>query len=281
MAELTGKAISEFPEASTITDEYLFAVRDSGTSTRKVSWARIKERIASAFFPLSIANGGTGTAASTKGDVYNGIGVYGLDNPITLGSGVDLNAAQSPGTYFVSGEHNNLPEGLPSSANNYLTVSVNGNFTTQMLYSHAANNVGFAVYSRVRYLSDGSPYWTSWREVRGATVGSGLPINRGGTGATSASDALSNLGGIGIVQIRDAQFTGSGIADLVDAMNRNNSSIPTGVCVLQIGSTTQINKAALLVSKVSATYGGAVASSYLAQINGAKLRIISNSWTNE
>ena len=159
MAELTGKTISEFSEATVITDEYLFPARDSGGATRKVPWALTKSRIVSAFFPLSVANGGTG--------------------------------------------------------------------------------------------------------------------------ATTESGALSALGGVPIVKIQDAQFTGTGIADLVAAMNRANSSLPNGAFILQIGSTTQANKAALLVSKASAAYAGAFASSYLATLHGAKLRIVNGNWVNE
>lgn len=67
MAELTPKTVNELPSASSLQDTDLFPI-SSGGSAKKTLWSVIKTAIASAFFPLSIANGGTGatTAAAAR-----------------------------------------------------------------------------------------------------------------------------------------------------------------------------------------------------------------------
>lgn len=63
MAELTPKTVGELPEASSLSNGDLFAI-SSGSASKKTLWSTIKAAFASAFFPLSIANGGTGATTA-------------------------------------------------------------------------------------------------------------------------------------------------------------------------------------------------------------------------
>ena len=94
MAELTPKTINELPSATSLSDSDLFAI-SSGGESKKTLWSTIKTAIERVFFPLSIANGGTGTTTwqsalsnlhITFGGVVTSVTVihYGGDNGIQL-----------------------------------------------------------------------------------------------------------------------------------------------------------------------------------------------------
>lgn len=95
MADLTPKTIAELPNASSIGNNDLFPISQSSTS-KKSTWQVIKNAIASAFFPLSVANGGTGAAnantacsnlgaVKNTGDTMTGILTVSSANPGILG----------------------------------------------------------------------------------------------------------------------------------------------------------------------------------------------------
>lgn len=72
MAELTGKTVSELPAAGSLADRDLFPISSSGSSKR-LAWSTIKNAIISAFFPLSIARGGTGAQSASAARVSLGV----------------------------------------------------------------------------------------------------------------------------------------------------------------------------------------------------------------
>lgn len=83
MAELTAKTINELPEASSLSDSDLFVVSSSGSS-KKTLLSTIKSAISSAFFPLSIANGGTG--ASTEANARANLSLKAKTNVVDIGT---------------------------------------------------------------------------------------------------------------------------------------------------------------------------------------------------
>lgn len=72
MAELTGKSIGELPNASTLSDEDLFAI-SSGASSKRVLWSTIKSALMSAlgFVPLVQVLGMTDNTAQALINALN------------------------------------------------------------------------------------------------------------------------------------------------------------------------------------------------------------------
>lgn len=104
----------------------------------------------------------------------------------------------------------------------------------------------------------------------GLTLGTPLAIDQGGTGATSASAALSNLGAVPIVKI--TSMSANTAAALTSALTSENSSIPTGVSILQCGNSSVANRALVICTKINANLGrGYVVSAYA--INGTTVTL--------
>lgn len=133
------------------------------------------------------------------------------------------------------------------------------------------------IYRRSLVSTNDTPTWKPW--VKMLSDGDVVAIEGGGTNATTASAALSNLGGVSLVKITDANFTGTTAADLVAALNRASFPTPPVSFILQIGSTSPICKATLMVSLLNTQSGGAIAASFYASINGTKYRLNEGTWT--
>ena len=101
------------------------------------------------------------------------------------------------------------------------------------------------------------------------------PISEGGTGASNGADARENLRVPQLIKFTN--MAGLSASDLLDALNANNSSIPLGVTILQLGSSGNSQIACVLCIKNSTVLGrGIVVSSY--SINGLTVTLGNAGW---
>jgi hypothetical protein len=112
--------------------------------------------------------------------------------PYEVKSSTDFNDMTTPGIYTMKSSSTNSPSG---SYNGLIVLkSDNGNYVEQIAVKEGTAQI------YLRYLSGST--WSAWKQLAllehthsSSDITSGiLPISRGGTGATSASAALSNLG---------------------------------------------------------------------------------------
>lgn len=112
--------------------------------------------------------------------------------PYEVKSSTDFNDMTTPGIYTMKSSSTNSPSG---SYNGLIVLkSDNGNYVEQIAVKEGTAQI------YLRYLSGST--WSEWKQLAllehthsSSDITSGiLPISRGGTGATSASAALSNLG---------------------------------------------------------------------------------------
>lgn len=112
--------------------------------------------------------------------------------PYEVKSSTDFNDMTTPGIYTMKSSSTNSPSG---SYNGLIVLkSDNGNYVEQIAVKEGTAQI------YLRYLSGST--WSTWKQLAllehthsSSDIISGtLPISRGGTGATSASVALSNLG---------------------------------------------------------------------------------------
>ncbi len=105
--------------------------------------------------------------------------------PYEAKSSTDFNEMQTPGLYTMRSSTANAPtEGSYHSL--IVNKSDNGNYVQQI----AIKESSYEVY--VRYLNGSN--WSAWKQI--STADHVQAIDKGGTGATTASTALSNLHGV-------------------------------------------------------------------------------------
>lgn len=116
--------------------------------------------------------------------------------PIEIESGTDLNDVVLPNVYYgngVSANYPNFPITSTSSVGFSIEVLKSGSSTIKqrLTVTNALTPSSTDVYERIRGLDNSSnPTWSSWVSTSITGV---LPISKGGTGATTYSDALANL----------------------------------------------------------------------------------------
>ena len=112
--------------------------------------------------------------------------------PYEVKSSTDFNSMITPGIYTMRSSSTNSPSG---DYNGLIVLkSDNGNYVEQIAVKEGSTQI------YLRYLNGST--WSAWEQLAvsnhthsASNITSGtLPISRGGTGATSASSALSNLG---------------------------------------------------------------------------------------
>lgn len=87
---------------------------------------------------------------------------------------------------------------------------------------------------------------------------------------------LANLGGVPLVVLTN--MTANTSAALLSALNGENSSIPIGVSLIQLGNSSVGNRALMICTKINATLGrGYIVSAYA--INGTTVTLGSGGWT--
>lgn len=112
--------------------------------------------------------------------------------PYEVKSSTDFNDMTTPGIYTMKSSSTNSPSGSYNAL--IVLKSDNGNYVEQIAVKEGTTQI------YLRYLSGST--WSTWKQLAllehthsSSDITSGtLPISRGGTGATSASAALSNLG---------------------------------------------------------------------------------------
>ena len=109
---------------------------------------------------------------------------YGITDatPYEAKSGADFNEMKTPGFYTMRSSTTNAPT---SGSYHSLIVnkSDNGDYVQQIAIKESTTEM------YIRYLSGST--WSAWKQFY--TEGSTMPIANGGTGATTASDAVSNF----------------------------------------------------------------------------------------
>ena len=156
MAELTGKAVSELTEATSLGDSSLFAISASGNS-RSISGRTVKN-----------APFGVGEA---------------------IPANTDLNSVTTPGVYYVTSTNAATIVNSPLSSTSYrlevyAAASSSSQYRTQIVLTNTTNTL----YVRNLNNENISP----WRKIMDASM-LPLSIGNGGTGATSAKDAAVAL----------------------------------------------------------------------------------------
>lgn len=151
--------------------------------------------------PVSISKGGTG--ATNKSEALENLGAVpktltinskALSSNIELNcsdvgaaaykseSGIDFNSMTTPGLYTMKSSSTNAP-----TSGSYHSLIVNksdsGNYVQQLAIKESTTEM------YIRYLSGST--WSAWKKFY--TEGSTMPIANGGTGATTASGAVSNF----------------------------------------------------------------------------------------
>ena len=190
MADLTPKTISELPAASSVGDSDLFPVSQSSAS-KKVTWTVIKNAIASAFFPLTVARGGT--EANNKTNACLNLGTFDLGRGTNIPNNSDLNNYTTDGVYYVLTSSNAATiDNTPTTNGGYKLVVQHGAVVadpTPRLFQWAL--VQATNYWYVRNYNGTT--WSAWDRILN-TSSLPLAIGDGGTGAATVAGIKSNIG---------------------------------------------------------------------------------------
>ena len=136
----------------------------------------------------------------------------------------------------------------------------NKNATLEMALNELANQVSGKASADGSNITNAST-WRTNLGLGAVATEDVVPITKGGTGATSASSALSNLGGVPLVVIDS--MTANTASALTTALTTSNSSIPVGISILQCGNSSNVNRALVLCIKLNQNLGrGYVVSAY-------------------
>ena len=161
MADLTPKTISELPAASSVGDSDLFPISQSSAS-KKATWTVIKNAIASAFFPLSVARGGTEAANTTTANAN--LGSFDLDNAVSIPKNEsqheDLNNYKTRGVYRCpNSDTASCVDNKPVSSAFKLVVMYTANADRILQRAFVSNTI----YEYRRYWNGTT--WSEWVRV--------------------------------------------------------------------------------------------------------------------
>lgn len=174
--------------------------------------------------PLPISSGGTGATTAVK--ALLNLGTADFNQGTNIPNNSDLDNYTTPGTYYVLASANAATiTHTPTTSNGYKLFVFKGSIDSrrhQWAFVQATNTV----YTRARDAST----WTSW--VRLVTDDYfPLSVSRGGTGATTATAALTNLGAAPMptVVVDNTTFTG-------ETVSKNYTVSGNGVVIAFVGS---------------------------------------------
>lgn len=139
---------------------------------------------------LSIAKGGTG--ATDRGNAFKNLSFETYTCTTLSGDGTyytDLDNMKTAGNYFVQKPNDSTANiTTVSIANGWLVVIPSGgNGTKQILYRYGSTSTHHQIFVRTCFTNT----WSDW--VRIFDSMDTIPIENGGTGATTKSDAITNL----------------------------------------------------------------------------------------
>lgn len=160
------------------------------TATKNGAFYATEENGVPAFGTLPIAQGGTG--ATTAEEALSALAYHTVTT-----TGTSLDDYIEPGVYYFA--NNYTPTNIPVGVNGWLMViPYSTSLIKQLWFRHGTNNTNdFHTY--VRTCSGGA--WSTWR--RFFTDADTIAVANGGTGATTAIDALDNLGALNLKCVTD------------------------------------------------------------------------------
>lgn len=152
-----------------------------------------KPAAADLYGTLAIDKGGTG--ATTATDACTNLGAISVALGTAIPSGADLNDYTTHGTYYsVSGTNSATLTNTPYTGTGFrMDVFATVSASSHIIQEIKANSASARTYRRIASISDGAWTFGSWYQVV-QTTSDALAIGDGGTGATTASAALTNLG---------------------------------------------------------------------------------------
>lgn len=175
-----------------------------------------------------------------------------LDKFTAISSGTDLNDVKTPGSYCIGGgmRINNGPSEISSTnfyvSNLFVSKNTSGDILQEL---HCTKKENQLLYCRVFYNNS----WSSWNTQYSIGI---TPIANGGTGGTSASQAVSNLGlGTKTLYASDhwliQAFGKLVVVSLIDGMLNNSDSWATYKCPYELpeGYRPPINVGAAAVTE--------------------------------
>ncbi|MBR0040965.1 MAG: InlB B-repeat-containing protein [Oscillospiraceae bacterium] len=219
--------------------------------------------------PLPVTSGGTG--AATAAAARANLGAFYLGMTTALVAGNDLNNFRTAGSYYSTSS--TVSAGIsntPTTAQGYrldVIVTSNVNYPTQIAVCYNGD-----IYRRSLVVINNVDTWKSWEKVLTGTAA----IADGGTGATTASAALSNLGGLPSVTLTN--MTANTTAALLSALNADISAVPTGASVVRCGNSSNAYRCLLLVIRASTTLGKAISISSYSALHNISLSLGSSGW---
>ena len=162
-----------------------YASWDNQTSAFN-GWRKIALSDAAA---LAIADGGTG--ATTAADAIAALKGFDLDKGTEIPANANLNNYTTPGVYYSPDATRSATlTNAPLTTSGFKLVVMQISSVTGQLRQMAYINGSVNIYTRL----DNGGTWGAWRYI--FTSAHTIPIATGGTGATSASAALTNLGAV-------------------------------------------------------------------------------------
>ena len=211
---------------------------------------------------LTVTNGGTGAGTFTTGAYLKGNGTSAIQAQTgipfsdvtvqTIGAAADLNTYVTQGIYHQGANVNaaggtNYPVPYAGLLEVFQIGTDGSGFTYQRYTVYQSQ---FAIYARSKYTTT----WTTWQQIPVGTV----TVAEGGTGATTASSALTNLGA---APLAGAAFTG--------AISGTSASFSGSVSGTQVVGTTPNDSGSTGGVGIKAPAGGTQTSAYLQFVNNA------------
>ena len=191
-------------------------------------------------YPIALDKGGTGVEADTLAELYNAIGVLGLQPPTELTPG-NLNNVTTAGVYHYKGSPTNKPSGTTSDGF-LIVLYLTSTSWVQIAISHSPDSLFSNTRSTVSIRHANGSAFTDWVNIYGSA--STIPLANGGTGVAASNigellngitaAGVSNLATLSSVSLNTATTPGSYYYD--SSCTNIPASDDGNLYVLSIGS---------------------------------------------